>query len=309
MLGGLLSGWKFVHLQFFHIVLTIDRRISLHKVPSHACQCIMSPRSIQSNSHIYNLGGLVINLIITGISLYGMFAAGSQSILFTLSMCMFSSGISLLLMNGIPRIDRICNDMACFILTKKDKDTMLSHNMQFLIADKLSQGKTYSEIEMVLFNTISDIRINDITAYNILLLYYYHMDRDELEAASKALLRINDFSKVSKNVYHIYKMELFYLHMIMSMYEVNFFENSLSPNRAKEEQYQEENMLWGDIHTYRVKAMYQVYTMITEADILGASASLNDSIHKLNEIPCIYSGEKLFCQRQLRNILNLLQQV
>ena len=309
MIAGVITGWRLIYLQFFHFVITKDQDISIHKVSFSTCQCIMSPKTMKSNSHLYTLGGLVANLVITCGGFYGMLAAGFHPIPFLLSMCFFASGIALLLVNGVPHIGKVCNDMACYLLTKKNKSTMHSHNTQLIIAGELFKGKTYSEIEAALFDSKSYTEINDITAYSILLEYYFHMDRDEFIKAKQALLQIADFSMVSENVRHIYMLELFYLYMILSIYGCDTFQSSLLPHRDEELSYLEDNTNQGDIHAYRVGAMHQAYTKIRECDIEGAEESLSRSLDAMKELQNIYSGEKLFCQDQLRAILNMLNRM
>lgn len=309
LVAGLITGWRLIYLQFFHIVLTKDKRIIMYMAPFSACQCIMSPKSIKSNSNPYTLGGLIANLVTTYISFYGIFTSGKHLISFLLSICFFSSGIALLMANGIPRINHICNDMACYLLTKNSKSTMGSHNTQFMIAEKLSKGKSYYEIEETRFEAVSCTELNDITVYSILLDYYYHLDRDEFMAAKIALFRITDFNRVSKNVQHIYKLELLYLHMLLFIYGCNTYQSSLLPCREEEEQYITENTTKGDVHSYRVNVMYMAFKRIREGDINGAKQSLNDSLFSLKDLFCIYSGEKRFCQDQFRAIINMLNRM
>lgn len=309
LLGGLLTGWKLIYLQVFHLVFTKGKGNFVQKVPSTSCQCIMYPKSLKSKTHLYTLGGLILNLMITVLGFNCMMVAGNHPFRFILSMSFFASGIALLIVNGIPHINLICNDMACYLLMKDNESIMRSHNTQFLIAKELAKGKSYSEISSELFDTIPYTEINDITAYNILLDYYYHMDRDEFMAAKNKLLKINNFSMVSKNVQRIYKLELFYLHMVLSIYGCDTFSSSLLPHRDEEEQYLVENTIQGDIHACRVGAMYQAFTKIREYDISGASESLCESINNLNLVSCTYSGEKLFCLDQLRAIMNMLNRM
>ncbi len=306
MLAGVLTGWRLLFLQFFHVVLKKDKSISLSIVPSSACRCIMSPKTLKCNSQLYTLGGLIVNLMITSISFYSMLSAGYHVIQFLIAMCLFSSGIALIMINGVPRINHICNDMACFLLTRSNRSTMLSHNNQFIIAEHLTRGKSYCEIDYERFEVAAYTEINDITAYSILLKFYYHMNRDEFMTAKNTLLSIKGFNKVSKNVQGIYKLELFYLYMILSIYGYDSFQSSVLPHGDEEEQYLIENTAIGDVHVYRVKAIYATFTRIRECDINGAKESLYSCLHILKSMPCIYPGEKLFCEDQLGAILNML---
>jgi hypothetical protein len=308
---GLLTGWKLIYLQIWKIVFYHDRKTDQYKFKTVSCmgfQCIMNPNSIDYSSTMYSLGGLFSNFILSTI---GMLAAvkmyySTFPFLFFLSFTL--SGIALLITNGIPKVNNLCNDMACFLLTKDSEVTRRSHNTQLVIASELSQGKTYAMMKEKLFQQDKNTEINEVTAYSLILNYYYHLDRDEFQSAHKELTKVNDFNKISYKILRIYNLEIFYLYMRMSLYGCSPFSRLSLPDRDKENDFRE-NIIKGDVHSLRVKIVYQAYVKMIDYDINGAIETLEKGISEMNNISCIYPGEKLFCEDQLVTVCNILKRM
>lgn len=309
---GLLTGWKLTFIQVCKLVFYHDKRINKYKftyVSYKGFQCIMNPVDISCGSYGYTLGGLIFNFISTVLALIVLIKMGSSPYAFLFFLSFILSGIALLISNGIPKVKNLCNDMACFLLTKGNKITSQCHNTQLIVAGELMQGKTYARMNEELFNQVKCTDINDISAYSLILNYYYHLDKDEFKAAHKELIQINELSKISNNVLRIYKLEFFYLYMVMSLYGCKPLTSSLLPHRDNEMSFVKENAIPGDLHSLRVRIMYQAYRNMIDNDINKAVETLEKGADEINNTSCIYPGEKLFCEDQLRAVCNMLKRM
>ena len=311
LLFGWLTGWKFIYLQIGHILFYKSGRHCRKKMVScKGLQCILQPGTMENGSAAYTLGGLILNFIASVIGLIlSIKEYSSKPFLFLFFICFTLSGISLLAANGIPAVRDICNDMACLRLIKHSKATGLCHNIQLIIAGELMQGRTYAGMCKDLFYQGKNIEINDITAYSVILNYYYHIDRDEFKAAHNELAKIKCFDNISNNIIKIYNLECYYLHMIMSVYGCMPFTSLLLPHRDYEISFLKENTIKGDIHVLRVEMMHQAYVKINNNDLCGAIKAVENGVGKLNNTSCIYPGEKLFCIGQLQTVCNMLKRI
>lgn len=329
LLGALLTGWKFLYLQIFNIAVVREERWNkLKKVDSRSFQCIMSPAGLYSNPYVYNLGGCLANLFLSVIGLTGVFILAKSIVLFLYGWSLSVMGAGFLIMNGIPRVKRICNDMACHLLLKKDSVTRLCHNLQLMTAGMLINGATYRQMPEEMLRLPADEAYNDILAYQAILEYYYFLDLDDYRGMAAALEKIKDINKLSDSIKSCYNAELLYVNLIKHIKQYQqlpaasnanglyilskelMAENpegmdlacSLTKRHIKGNFY-----IKGDLHSERVRAVLEAYRELLAGSRTNARMRLARAIEDISGMACIYPGEREFCIRQIRKILFQLE--
>jgi hypothetical protein len=308
MLAGGLTGWRMIYLQLFRIAFVKENSgLKIRTVPSICYRCIMYPKSLYLNASLYTLGGIMTNLLLTAVAFLGMLKYFCRPVICMYAMGLFSFGVMLLITNGIPNIGRVCNDMACMLIMKNNQASKKAHNCQMVIAHQLFEGKTYGQMDRRILE-VGDGRINtDILAYHAVLEYYFHLDNDEYTLARDALGRIEMDTSISKEVRNIVSMERLYLNLVLSILRKGF---SASVGKMKQEEIEKaviENEIKGDIHSVRVKAVGMAYRYYIEGKLEAAIKFLDQSIKEMDDMRCLYLGEKLFCMDQLTGLRNMLQ--
>jgi hypothetical protein len=306
MIAGLITGWKFVSMQIFHILITKKQTYQIKIIPAFGCQCIMSPKSIEQGSYLYTLGGILMNLLITSISLYRIIILPVGILSWLLSFCFFACGISIVLINGIPNTKKVCNDMACFLLCIRDKETRYHHNIQLMIAQRLSEGKNYCQCDL-LFNRMRLRKAtNDILAYQAVIEFYNYLDHDLYLDAGKSLDKIELNQSVSCGVRNIIMMEALYYDLFMGILHKDILVLNKSSYNHDIDCYIKNYDTRGDVHAIRVKAILVAYKHYKDGDIKEGIYSLEKALIETQGMKCLYSGEKIFCMDQLMGIRNIL---
>lgn len=311
LVGGLLTGWQFIYLQIFKLALVKGKKcISAKSVNQINFQCIMSPQNISANPYLYTLGGCIFNVILSVISLTVMITNNST---FTLiySWSFFVMGIGFLITNGIPRVKQICNDMACFLLLRKDSLTRKCHNAQLMVAKLLYEGYTYKQIDKELLGLPGKEAYNDILAYQAVLEYYYYLDIGDSQGQKRALEKINNERVLSECIKGYVQIEQVYFSLITLIKKHRYLSEKNNHGRLgsasdfdmtqlDEPEGQHLKNLQGDVHMERVKAACNVYKELKNKNYEKAGKYIIKSIDNIEHIGCIYSGERNFCIRQLR---------
>lgn len=320
MLGGLLTGWKFLYLQIFNIALVREKGwFFFKKIDSINFQCIMRPKSLYSNPYLYNLGGCLANLLLSLIAVIGIFAGAGNIVIPLYGWSAFVMGAGFLIMNGLPRVKSICNDMACHLLIKKEPLTRLCHNLQLMSAGLLYKGMTYKRLGEEMLSLPSDQADNDILAYQAILEYYYFLDRNDYRAMLRALEKIKDKRKLSDSIKGYYNIELVYISLIKHIYQclqlplLSKLNNFIGLSKALEiDSFDNIDAIKdcliryrkkGDLHFERVKAIFDAYMELAAGRKERAEQRLIKAIDYISNMACIYPGEKEFCIRQLRRLL------
>jgi uncharacterized protein YlzI (FlbEa/FlbD family) len=321
LLGGLFTRWHFIYLQLFNVVVIKRKRIfALKIVNSSNFQCIMNPESINSNPYIYTLGGCLMNLLLAILGLIVMIAESNSIIISLYSWSFFVMGLGFFIMNGVPRVKRICNDMACYQLLKKDSLTRQCHNAQLTAAKLLFEGFTYKQIGEEILSLPSDEAYNDILAYQAILEYYYYLDIEDNKSQKRALDKIKNESKSSNSTICYLHMELLYENLIsqiknnqQSSKDIDYVNIDKATGYESVIKIDEVEMFFlkcyikGDVHMERVKAAYDVYKELINGNRERVKERIIEAIDYIRNMNCIYSGEKEFCIRQLRLLQAVLE--
>lgn len=329
LIGGRATGWRFIYIQVFYFAIVKNgSRIRFKFIPVFNNQCIMYPKSTDTEAGVYTMSGCYMNLMLA-IGGFVLLLFGGENIrMWIYSWCFFCIGTAFVLMNAIPNTRKVCNDMACNILLKTEYITRLCHNSQLIIAKYLSDGYTYKRIDRELIFLTEDRAVNDILAYQTVIEYYYHLESDEYEKMKAALGKIDLDAHISKEISDIVLMEQLYTDLVEGIKS----KRSLSSSYPDDiDEYISKHEAKRDVHSLRVKAAYHAYEYIMGEDnekareyIISALAGLgaNNCQQEVNckkvvycqkpichkPIYWFYEGERIFCLKQLERILKLCQE-
>ena len=305
MIGGYLSGWKLIYLQLFQLLITKEKGKLIIKWVDHSTfQCIMYPKDKKTNPFLYTMMGCYFNLCGTCAGMILLFLMHDKIIISIYATAFLIVGLLCFLMNYIPGTKRICNDGACDRLLQSDQLTRESHNQQLMAAKKLHNGICYRDIKEEYICLAGGYAGNDITAYQAILEYYYFLDREEYEAAHKALVKIDKRNELSKNILDIVLLEQLYLELInhiqnpqLSPPDVTRYGGSISGYILK-------HGCKGDVHTERIRMAGTVYEMLQAGKKNEALKLIQIAKENIKDTRCIYEGEKIFNLEQMRRINN-----
>lgn len=301
LLGGLLTGWSFMYLQLYRLVILIDnKRLKIRIVGERGYRCIMYPKSINQGAILYTTGGVIANLLLTiaGIIILIVIALPMVIWLYIWSFAVF--GLGLFLINGIKRTIRVCNDKECYNLLKANEVNKHCHNAQLIIAKQLIEGISYRDIGEEVICLCPDIVQNDIQAYQAVLEYYYYLDANNHIKMGYALNKIHDKDNISNEVLSIIKLEHIYLQLILSINVLNRSHSNASISDIKRNINKQRNRV--DVHSLRVKTVYEAYILLCDGKDNEAIEALDAAIRSIQSLVCIYDGERIFCINQLRSI-------
>ena len=199
MVFGWLTGYKFVSFKAFGIMWVKESgKIRLKKgvrVPGVGGQCLMSPPDMKNGKFpfvIYNLGGVIFNLIFGSAFLALYFLLWSHyylsSVMLSLAVAGFYSAVS----NGIPMtVGSVSNDGFNIIHLLKNRETVSAFWTQMKIMEYVTLGVRYSHIPEECFFIPSDnAPQNSITA-GIWILYYNRLiDSGKTDEATELIDRL-----------------------------------------------------------------------------------------------------------------------
>jgi len=302
LIFGLLTGWDFLIFQLNRFALLhLKNKNRLAVVRSKNYQCIMSPKSINSNPMLYTIGGCIVNLFsaVTGFLIILINRMTPSLWLYIWSFTVF--GIGFYVMNGTFRINRICNDKACYDLLKYNPYTRLCHNAQLIIAKYLANGFTYRQIGKELICICPDTAGNDIEAYQDILEYYYYLDMNQFNMAEQALNKIDTTASFSREITDTLQMEQIYIKLLQRLIsndknEIDFPYFDVRKHTKK-----------GDVHALRVITVTKAYAKFKEGDLNSVWEIIDKAISEIERSFCVYEGEKLFCIGQLKNLKSIIE--
>lgn len=184
---GLLSNYEFISFRIGTFTLVkVNGKFTLKKfnIQGTAGQCLMMPKSTDyKNSYytIYNLGGVLLNLIVAIICFILYLLLENNNYLDTFLISMVVSAIYLFITNGIPmKISGVANDAYNLISIKKSDFMKYCFHTQLIVVGLLHKGIRMKDMPLKWFeiNTNSDFSNPLVTSIKIFEANYYH---DKLE--------------------------------------------------------------------------------------------------------------------------------
>ena len=193
---GLATGYSFVSFRVgSYTIVKEDGKFKSKKynIPGTAGQCLMMPPEIKDGKYpfvIYNLGGVIMNLIFSAISILSVtiiedmaFPLNSLLVLFAIA------GIFAALTNGIPfKISGIPNDAYNVMSILKDEEARRGFYLQLRVNGLLSKGIRIKDMDYSIFKLKegSDIA-NPLNTGIKLMEYNWHLDNMDFDRARKSI--------------------------------------------------------------------------------------------------------------------------
>lgn len=165
---GLISGYKFSSYRIGSLMfLKEDGKIVLRKysLAGTGGQCLMSPPDLVDGKIpviLYNLGGCLMNLIVSAIFAVIAYLSRENEVLFIISASMVVMGVAFALTNGIPlQLGMISNDGANAFSLGKNPVALKAFWTQLKVNEQLSKGKRLKEMPASWFAVPEDKDMNN----------------------------------------------------------------------------------------------------------------------------------------------------
>lgn len=154
---GLVSGYEFSSFRIGSIIITKEEgklRLSRFSLAGTAGQCLLSPPEGKEGDmpyKLYNLGGVIFNVILMVLSLALYFAFPRVHVLSVFLVELFAVGLLVAAANGIPVRGLVNNDGANVLELGRDAHARRSLSVQLRINGMLAKGKRLRDMPAELF--------------------------------------------------------------------------------------------------------------------------------------------------------------
>lgn len=198
LLFGLWSGYRFSSFRVLNLMwVKVDGQLRLRRlsIAGTGGQCLMAPpEPVEGKIPVvaYNLGGVVVNLIVAVLGL-GLYLAGPRVGLGAVAALVFAgSGFLSALVNGIPlRLGTVNNDGYNAYSLGRDPEAQRAFWLQLQLNGQLTQGKRLGELPEEWFAVPSDEGMkNSMVAVLGVFACNYQMDRHRFEEADALMARL-----------------------------------------------------------------------------------------------------------------------
>ena len=198
LVAGLLSGYEFSSFRVMNLMLVKENgKIKLKKqsVAGTGGQCLMIPPALNGGDYpviFYNLGGVIMNLIITAISVALAVIFVEIPMIFFVCSMMALSGLVVALTNGIPlKLGMINNDGSNARELYKNTEAKIAFHNQFMIIGLLSSGVRLRDMDEELFPMPSEEGMqNSISISSAVFRENRLMDKGEFDAALEVINKL-----------------------------------------------------------------------------------------------------------------------
>lgn len=150
---GLLSGYKFSSYRIGSLMfLKEDGKIVLRKysLAGTGGQCLMCPPDLVDGKMpvvLYNLGGCLMNLIVSAVFAVFTYLVRENEVVFIISACMVVMGVAFAIANGVPmQTGLVSNDGANAFSLGKNPVVLKAFWTQLKMNEQLSKGKRLKEM-------------------------------------------------------------------------------------------------------------------------------------------------------------------
>lgn len=294
LLGGLLTGWEFLYLQIYGLVVKREsKKLKLMTVGDTGFRCIMSPVSIDNKALMYTMGGCLANLFSGMAGLAVVIMADMPQVLWLYTWCFSAIGISFFVINGVESNKRLCNDGTCRRLLKSDGYNLICHNAQLMAAKYLLTGISYGEIGDDIICLCPDKAENDITACQAVLEYYHYLDTGDYAKAENALNKVRDTRNLCREISYIVELERAY---------IKLFASDKNPDVTTIKAIINKHAKKKDVHSLRILALYDARELFLAGYGDKAKKRIGKAIDHIRKTNCIFEGDRIFCIKQLREM-------
>ncbi len=194
LLAGLCSGYKFSSFRIGSFAwVKRDGRIHFcrYSLAGTAGQCLMVPPELkdgQMPAILYNLGGILINVLTSALCLIPMAMLPGDSIAYGLWAVAVFTGFGTALLNGLPvRVGMVDNDGRNALAVYRSPAARLALWVQMMVAYRIAQGDRLKDMPEKWF----DCPVRDMNNSLIAAVWVYRtnllMDRQEFDRAEAAI--------------------------------------------------------------------------------------------------------------------------
>lgn len=207
---GLLSGYRFFMFKIGSSVLLHDEgkwKIKRLHIPGMLGQCLMIPPGEMNDDFpvmLYNLGGLIANVLSAAISLALWMLLGKESMAAMFFMVMACLGLLFALTNGIPvRMSGIDNDGCNARTLNKNPATKRDLWIQLKISEQTAKGVRLRDMPEEWFVMPTDDAMNNLLTLAVATAVTSRMlDRGDLDAAYRQMEHILELNDADATFYH-----------------------------------------------------------------------------------------------------------
>ena len=160
---GLLSGYRFCSYRIFSLMwLRQDKKICFRRfsLAGTGGQCLMEPPELADGEIpvvLYNLGGSLMNVIVSCVFLLLWWVLGRSSLLASVFLMAALVGFAFAAMNGIPmRMGAVDNDGYNALVLKRDKAALRAFWIQMKVSAETARGKRLREMPAEWFAVPTD---------------------------------------------------------------------------------------------------------------------------------------------------------
>ncbi len=153
LIFGLLSGYKFVSFRVDSFMIYKKQEkfhFGKYTLAGTGGQCLMSPPDLTDGMipyRLFNMGGVIVNLITAGIFALLFFFSETGSVLGVFYIAFVLVGLFYAVVNGIPmRMNGIDNDGYNAVSLGKDKEALLAFWLQLKISEQLTEGRRLKDM-------------------------------------------------------------------------------------------------------------------------------------------------------------------
>lgn len=207
---GAISGYRFVSFRILRMMLIRENgklKVRRYHIPGTGGQALMMPPEGDRPSPyvLYNLGGVLTNLIVSAICLLLLMGGITSFFPVTILATLAASGILIALTNGIPmEIGGVPNDGKNILVLKKDAYSRHVFWLMLQVNGLQSSGTRLRDMPEAWFALPEQPRYGSyMHMYAALLRAGWHMDRKELAQATECLELIRPFAPKLAMLYRL----------------------------------------------------------------------------------------------------------
>ena len=211
---GLLTGYSFVSFRIGSLTFIKENKkwkLKKFNIPGTAGQCLMMPPDLANGKFplvIYNLGGVIMNLItaIIGI-LIAVYAKGITYPIDVILILFSVSGILTAITNGVPiKILRVPSDAYNVLSMLKNKEARNAFHLQLKVNGLQSQGTRIKDMPLETFKLKEDVDLsNPLNTATRLMEYNWYLDNMDFTRAKQC---IESFVPYIDKVVSVFKFEI-----------------------------------------------------------------------------------------------------
>lgn len=196
LVAGLISGYRFSSFRIASLMIVFDGeriKLKLHKLAGTGGQCLMAPPEPDDEGRIpvvlYNLGGVIINIITVPVFVLLSQASASLPLLSEIFFMLACAGALTALTNGIPlRLQLVNNDGRNLLDLVDNAEAVRSFYGQLKITELMSGGARLRDMPSELFFVPSDESMSNAMAASAAVFYENRlMDRGDIDAAAELI--------------------------------------------------------------------------------------------------------------------------